>query len=158
MKKLFLLGCILFGTLCFLAPEAKASFTPAITKAGVRPASQKAQKRILRKTLRKARKQYRHEMKGMKKTERKVFLLDKIKKPTVDFMLMDTLSTIGILAIPLAFIIALIGRYILPLYLCGLVILAIVVLCIGFLLLIISGLMFLGDALESVMTFGGGPR
>jgi hypothetical protein len=85
MKKLSLLFMLFFLSLSFVAPQtAMASLNPVQTELSVSPASKGLTKKEKRKQMRKLRKKYKKEMRGMSRAEKQQFLEDKLAQSPDD--------------------------------------------------------------------------
>ena len=78
MKKLLIAICmVLFA---FGAQQSFAGVSNPIEQASLSPVSKKEQSKAAKKQLKELRKEFRTEMKGMNRVEKKAFIQDKIKK------------------------------------------------------------------------------
>ncbi len=81
MKKLIMIFVMALFTFAFALPEAQAGVVPAV-ETGVVPSSKAG--KIIKKQIKEVRKEFRTEMKGMNKAEKKAFIEDKIGKNQLD--------------------------------------------------------------------------
>ena len=83
MKKLIMIFVMALFTVAFALPEAQAGVVPAV-ETGVVPSSKEKAGKIIKKQIKEVRKEFRTEMKGMNKAEKKAFIEDKIGKNQLD--------------------------------------------------------------------------
>ena len=83
MKKLIMIFVMALFTFAFALPEAQAGVVPAV-ETGVVPSSKEKAGKIIKKQIKEVRKEFRTEMKGMNKAEKKAFVVDKINQNKVE--------------------------------------------------------------------------
>ena len=79
MKKLILAICIILFAVG-ITPDMQAGVSNAVEQYSLTPISQKEKLKVAKKQLKELRKEFRTEMKGMNRVEKKAFIQDKIKK------------------------------------------------------------------------------
>jgi Flp pilus assembly protein TadB len=79
MKKLILAICIVFFAVG-ITPNMQAGVSNSVEQYSLTPGSQKEKLKVAKKQLKELRKEFRTEMKGMNRVEKKAFIQDKIKK------------------------------------------------------------------------------
>jgi len=82
MKKLLII--IIFFNLFFVNSELQAALSVPVAEAGLKPAERVISKKEQALRLKAIKKEYRQEMKGMSKAEKKEFIEDKIKKENIE--------------------------------------------------------------------------
>jgi Flp pilus assembly protein TadB len=82
MKKLLII--IIFFNLFFVNSELQAALSVPVVEAGLKPAERVISKKEQALRLKAIKKEYRQEMKGMSKAEKKEFIEDKIKKENIE--------------------------------------------------------------------------
>jgi hypothetical protein len=89
MKKLLII--IIFFNLFFVNSELQAALSVPVAEAGLKPAERVISKKEQALRLKAIKKEYRQEMKGMFKAEKKEFIEDKIKKENASIPRMNLL-------------------------------------------------------------------
>ena len=89
MKKLLII--ILFFNLIFVSSELQAALSVPSAEVGLKPDDRVFSKKEQAQRLIALKKEYRHEMKGMSKAEKKEFIEDKIKKENASIPRMNLL-------------------------------------------------------------------
>ena len=97
MRKL--LTIFLIFNLIFVNSELHAALSVPAAEVGLKPAEKVISKKEQAQRLKVLKKEYRHEMKGMSKAEKKEFIEDKIKKENVSIPRMNLLIIAAVLIV-----------------------------------------------------------